>query len=139
MSVVPPIPMDVRAAVSEQLDRLVKGDLPDLLIWVRRYGQNGATLAVQPTTTFDHSRADAVMTDDGGWHVVVPLFTTEESPSDLSAEVLVDARGQARISRRSGALAPHITAVALGLARRARLRTQPNASTRRGHGGIRDL
>jgi len=97
VNAVPPVPADVRAAVFEQLDRLVRGELPDLLIWVRRSGQNGATLVAEPTTALDHSSADAVMTGDGGWHVVVPLFTTDESPSDLSAEVLVDASGQARI------------------------------------------
>jgi hypothetical protein len=33
----------------------------------------------------------------GGWHLVVPLWTTDESPSDLSAELLIAPDGVATI------------------------------------------
>ena len=33
----------------------------------------------------------------GGWSVVMPLWTSEESPSDLSAELEVTPDGEARI------------------------------------------
>jgi hypothetical protein len=94
----PAIPKDLRAAVSDQLARLVRGDFPDLLIWVTNYGPNGATLVAQPDAIFDHPRSDAVATPDGGWHVVVPLFTVDESPSDLSAEIVVEPTGEARLT-----------------------------------------
>lgn len=64
---------------------------------MRRYGANGATLVRQPDDLWHHRYADAVRTNDGGWHVVVPLWTTEEAPSDLSAEVLVGPDGTATL------------------------------------------
>jgi hypothetical protein len=81
--------------VREQLDRLAAGDFPDLMTWVRRYGRDGAMLVRQPDAIWEHPRSTAVQTDEGGWHVVLPLWTTNESPSDLSAEVLVAADGTA--------------------------------------------
>jgi hypothetical protein len=92
------VPASVRVAVSDQLDRLVRGEYPDLLTWVERYGNGGATLTAQPDSVFDHPRTDAVAKEGGGWFVVVPLFTTDESPSDLSAEVYVEPTGEARIT-----------------------------------------
>ncbi len=88
------VPDEVRPAVRQELDALVDGQRPEHLLWVRRYGKHGATLVRQPDDLWDHPNADAVRINDGGWHVVVPLWTTEEAPSDLSAEVLVgpDAR-----------------------------------------------
>jgi hypothetical protein len=72
--------------------------MPELLVCVRDYGPSGATLIDQPASIFDHPRADAVRVTNGGRHVVVPLFTAEEAPSDLSAEIAIDVEGTARIT-----------------------------------------
>jgi hypothetical protein len=76
----------------------VNGELPEMLHWVREYGATGATLIEQPPAVFDHPHANAVALSAGGWHVVVPLFTTDELPSDLSAELVVGPTGEARIT-----------------------------------------
>lgn len=44
---------------------------------------------------WSHPYTDAVRTNDGGWQVGLPLWTADESPSDLSAEVLVAPDGTA--------------------------------------------
>jgi hypothetical protein len=67
------------------------------LIWVREYGADGAQLVPQPPEIWTHPYADAIRTDDGGWHVVLPLWTETERPSALSAEVIIDPRGSASI------------------------------------------
>ena len=91
------VPVELREAVARQLGRLVRGEMPDLLHWVNSYGPNGAVLVEQPDAIWDHRFTDAVRTDDGGWHLVLPLFTEAESPSDLSAEVTVDSMGNATV------------------------------------------
>jgi len=91
------IPPQLRPAVAHELDRLVRGELPGLLHWVENYHANGAALIAQPSAIWEHPQADAVQTPDGGWHVIVPLFTESKSPSDLSAEVVVDPEGVASI------------------------------------------
>jgi hypothetical protein len=45
----------------------------------------------------DSSLTDALRTDTGEWHVVVPLWTTDEEPSDLSAEIRVTTDGRAEV------------------------------------------
>jgi len=47
-------------------------------------------LVAQPSAIWEHPYTDAVQTNGGGWHLVLPLFTEAQSPSDLSAEVIVD-------------------------------------------------
>lgn len=89
------VPDAVRTAVRQELDALVAGARPEHLTWVRRYGASGARLVRQPDACWDHPGADAVRRDDGGWHVVVPLWTTDESPSDLCADVVVQPDGRA--------------------------------------------
>ena len=88
------VPVELRVAVARELDRLVRGELPDLLHWVSNYG---AVLVRQPDAIWDHRCTDALRTTDGGWHLVLPLFTEAESPSDLSAEVIVDQMGHATL------------------------------------------
>lgn len=83
--------------VGQQLGMLVRGDFPDLLTWVRRYGRDGAVLIPQPEEIWEHGQSSARQTDDGGWHIVVPLFTEEESPSELTAEIFVGPDGDATI------------------------------------------
>ena len=80
-----------------ELNRLVLGELPYLLHWANNYGTEGAVLIEQPDEIWEHRHTDALRTDDGGWHVVIPLFTTTESPSDLSAEIIVDPMGNATL------------------------------------------
>jgi hypothetical protein len=91
------VPEEIRGAVRVELDLLTQGQLPDLLVWINGYGRNGATHVRQPEAIWEHEQADALRTPDGSWLVVVPLFTTDESPSDLSAEIVVAPDGRARI------------------------------------------
>jgi hypothetical protein len=86
-----------RAAILTQLDLLVRGELPELLTWVRDYGPGGAGLVAQPDEIWTHRESDATAMTSGGWFVVVPLWTSEESPSDLSAELEITPDGEARI------------------------------------------
>lgn len=91
------VPQELRPAIADQLGALVEGSRPDLLVWVRQYGQHGAELIQQPTAIWTHSQTTVTHVTGGGWLVVLPLWTTEESPSDLSAEILVTPDGQATI------------------------------------------
>lgn len=59
--------------------------------------RQGCDALRQPEEIWSHTYADAVQTRDKGWYVTVPLWTTDESPSDLSAEVLVQSDGIARL------------------------------------------
>lgn len=77
--------------------KLVRGELPELLIWVHAYGESGATLTEQPEEIWTHPASSAIQVHDGGWHVVLPLWTTDESPSDLSVEVIVEPDGSAEV------------------------------------------
>ena len=91
------VPDELRPAIAVQLSHLVRGDLPELLTWVRNYGEDGAVLVEQPADIWEHRYTDVVRRIDGGWHVVVPLWTEDESPSDLSAEIIVTPAGAATI------------------------------------------
>ncbi len=75
----------------------MRGDLPELLTWVRNYGEDGALLVEQPADIWEHRYTDVARMIGGGWHVVVPLWTEQESPSDLSAEIIVTPGGAATI------------------------------------------
>jgi hypothetical protein len=55
----------------------------------------GARLIEQPDEVWRHPAADAVAVASGGSSIVVPLWTEDESPSDLSAELMVDEEGAA--------------------------------------------
>ena len=91
------IPEELRPSIREQLDRLVLGDMPELLVWARTYGPDGAVLVPQPPEIWEHPDSNAVRMDDGRWHVVMPLYTEAEEPSDLSAEIIVNQDGSAVI------------------------------------------
>jgi len=91
------IPAELRAGIATQLNLLVRGGLPELLTWVRHYGPSGASLVAQPDEIWTHRESDATPMVSGGWSVVMPLWTSEESPSDLSAELEVTPDGEARI------------------------------------------
>ena len=70
---------------------------PELLTWVKEYGQSGTKLVAQPEEIWDHPRTDYQMRDDGSAYISVPLWTVDESPSDLTAECELDASGAATI------------------------------------------
>lgn len=91
------LPEHLRPAVVAELGRLVRGERPDLLLWVHRYGAHGATLVPQPDDIFDHRLAGAVETVHGGWALDLPLWTNEESPSDLTVSLTVAADGTVTI------------------------------------------
>lgn len=92
------IPLPLRPVLARLVDDVVAGRVPpEKLTWVRQYGSTGATLVPPPEAIWSHEWSDAVPVDSGGWHVVLPLWTTEESPSDLSMEVGTDAEGRAKL------------------------------------------
>ncbi len=91
------IPEGLRPSIREQLDKLVLGDMPELLVWARTYGSEGAVLVPQPPEIWEHRDSEAFRMDDGRWHIVIPLFTEAEQPSDLSAEIVVNQDGSAVI------------------------------------------
>jgi len=92
------VPSDLRIAIFSQLQALVRGDLPELLTWVRQYKGVGTALVTQPMEIWTHRETEVTPIRDGGWHIVVPLWTSDESPSDLSAGVTVTPDGHARIT-----------------------------------------
>jgi hypothetical protein len=92
------IPEQHRPAVRAALDEVVAGGRPDLMLWVRRYGDSGAELVPQPDELWEHRLTDVVRRDDGTLAFTVPLWTTEESPSDLGAEGEIDADGAVRLT-----------------------------------------
>ncbi len=98
MQPVTSVPEELRPVLREQLDRLVAGEWPELLTWVHEYGPDGTTLVPQPEAIWVQERAGATRRRNGGWHVVVPLWTQDEAPSDLSAELVVEEAGVARIA-----------------------------------------
>src|SRR3712207_1174311 len=88
------VPKELRGQLEGALDDLVSERVAEeRLVWVRNYGESGATLVSPPEAIWSHPRTDAVATQAGGWHIVLPLWTTDEAPSDLSAEFRVDADG----------------------------------------------
>lgn len=64
---------------------------------LREYGPAGATLVEQPEAMWTHRWTELTPMNGGGWHLVVPLWTTDESPSDLSAELFIKPDGTATI------------------------------------------
>lgn len=107
-----PIPLSLRPALSEVVDRLVAGDYEglkhdridpyadrDLGLWIREYGRapgsdepGRATLVPLPEEAWDW--AEVVFEDSGPprvWGVVLDLWTLEEGHSDLSMEAEVTA------------------------------------------------
>lgn len=87
------IPKRHRAALGAALDQLVTGDRRELLTWVPAYGRSGAELVTQPDEIWNHQWTDYAEREDGSAYGSVPLWTTDESPSDLSAEFEVTPSG----------------------------------------------
>jgi hypothetical protein len=96
------VPEHLRPAVAAELDQLVRGARPQMMQWVHRYGprgepDRGAILIDQPEEVFDHRYTSVIEMDDGGWALDLPLWTTEESPSDLTVSMTVDVDGAVTI------------------------------------------
>jgi hypothetical protein len=101
------VPARFRPALSEVVERLAALDYQglkrhgidpfpdsDLSVWVRNYGDAGATIVPLPDEAW--AEADAGPVDDrpGQWWVVLRLWTREEGMSDLSLETTVtESRG----------------------------------------------
>ena len=88
-----PIPNEIRPALREELDALARGERPALLIWVENYGHGGARLIRQPEEIWSHVTSEVQHRSDGSAWGCVPLWTAEESPSDLTAEFEVGPSG----------------------------------------------
>ncbi|CAL8980336.1 hypothetical protein PROP_03127 [Propionicimonas sp. T2.31MG-18] len=91
------VPERFRDSIRRELSDLVAGTRPELMTWVDRYGKEKAVLMPQPEEIWTHDRTDFLARPDGSVFVVLPLWTAEESPSDLSAEVDVAANGVSTI------------------------------------------
>ena len=94
----PEIPPEARPALRRELDALIAGERPELMTWVREYGESGARLVPQPESIWDHPSTEFDARPDGSCFGVVPLWTSSESPSDLSAEFEIDIDGIARVT-----------------------------------------
>lgn len=92
------IPAELRPRIKRELDALVAGDRPELLTWVRDYGRSGATLIAQPDLIWDHPETDVIARRDGTVYGCAPLWTTDESPSDLSVEFEVTRDGVVQLT-----------------------------------------
>jgi len=83
------VPEQYRDAIQTELDALVGGRRPDLMTWVTAYP---AQLVRQPDLIWSHVESEVVERDDGTAFGVLPLWTTDESPSDLSVEFEIDSQ-----------------------------------------------
>ena len=92
------IPARHRFAIRAALDDLVAGRRPDLLTWVREYGDSGAQLVAQPEDIWAHPWTDYAERPEGTACGSVPLWTTMASPSDLSAEFEIAPDGTAYLT-----------------------------------------
>lgn len=68
------------------------------MTWVNDYGDVGAVLVTQPEAIWTHDGAHCVERSDGSSSVVLPLWTADESPSDLSAEFEITAGGSVEVT-----------------------------------------
>jgi hypothetical protein len=82
----------------DALDALAAGTRPDLLTWVREYGESGARLVVQPDDILARRWTDYAERPDGTAYGSMPIWTTTESPSDLSAEFEIAADGSVELT-----------------------------------------
>ena len=96
------VPVGFRPALSEVVERLAALDYQglkrdgidpsadsDLSLWIRNYGEAGATIVPLPDEAWVEAAAGPVDGRPGHWWVVLPLWTREEGMSDLSLEATV--------------------------------------------------
>ena len=89
------VPERYRNAIRAELDALTDGQRPELMTWVTAYP---AELVRQPDHIWSHAESEVIERDDGTAFAVLPLWTTDEAPSDLSIELEVDHHGDVTIS-----------------------------------------
>ena len=89
------VPEQYRDALQTELNALVGGQRPELMTWVTAYP---ARLVRQPELIWSHPESEVVERDNGTAFGVLPLWTTDESPSDLSVEFEIDTHGTVTIS-----------------------------------------
>lgn len=77
------IPVKYRGAIRAELDALADDARPEVMTWVTAYP---ARLVRQPDLIWSHAGSEIFERDDGTAYGVVPLWTTDETPSDLSVE-----------------------------------------------------
>ncbi|GAA1479217.1 hypothetical protein GCM10009623_36630 [Nocardioides aestuarii] len=92
------IPNEIRPALRDELDALARGERPALLTWVENYGHGGAELIRQPEEIWSHPASELQHGSNGSAWGCVPLWTTEESPSDLTAEFEVSSTGKVALT-----------------------------------------
>lgn len=96
------VPVRFRPALAEVVERLAALDYQglkrdgidpcpdsDLSIWIRDYGDAGATIVPLPGEAWAEADAGPAGARPGQWWVVLPLWTREEGRSDLSLEATV--------------------------------------------------
>ncbi|MBC3762191.1 RidA family protein [Quadrisphaera oryzae] len=93
----PAVPEHLRAAVFTELEALRRGERPDQHHTVVAV-YDGPVLIEQPDDIWEHPWSEVTTTDEGGWEVAVPLWTTIGSPSELTAIVDVDPEGRATLA-----------------------------------------
>lgn len=92
------LPDRFRALTADLVDTLVRGDFASLdrdgrsgrvgaEALQRSVSDYGRTLTALPDEAFDLVESGAVDARPGEWWIVVPLWTVEEGPSDLSLEL----------------------------------------------------
>ena len=89
------IPEKYRDAIRRELDALVHGENLEMLTWVTSYP---ARLVRQPDLIWSHADSEVIERDDGTAFGLVPLWTADETPSDLIMEFEIDRHGAATIS-----------------------------------------
>jgi hypothetical protein len=92
------IPARHRPALRAALDDVAARMWPDLLTWVRQYGESGAQLVVQTEDIWAHRWTDYAERPDGTAYGSIPIWTITESPSDLSAEFEIAADGRVELT-----------------------------------------
>ena len=96
------VPKRFRPALAEVVGRLAALDYEglkrdgtdprpdsDLSMWIRNYGDGGATIVPLPGEAWAEADAWPVDASPGQWWVVLPLWTREHGMSDLSMEATV--------------------------------------------------
>jgi hypothetical protein len=89
------VPEQYRDAIRAELDALVRGDRPEMMTWVTAYP---ARLVRQPDLIWSDAQAELIERDDGTAYADLPLWTTDESPSDLTVVLEIDSLGTVTIS-----------------------------------------
>jgi hypothetical protein len=97
-----PVPERFRGVIADVVARVADGDYAglkrdgidphpdaDLSMWIREYGDRGATVVRLPEAAWEFAEAFPAEGVPGTWFVVVDLWTAEEGHSDLSMEATV--------------------------------------------------